>query len=235
MATAWDDINGRQPVAVPHSTGLSATSDEPLKPTRGHIACIAELSLRFPAARDTDSRQYQARLDFLANDTAHLAVPLLRAACDRVALTARGLPYASEIITAATQIVEERQRAAVRDKATTTAGPAMGDKAAAYALANLAHIVKGGRVMQTADGETFKLGDKGERRGIRPDGSTIEPWHAKDPGEAKGHFRCRSEDRHALERCYREYDADFRVLENCKIVWTHEKQAAYERQFAGDA
>jgi len=49
-------------------------------------------------------------LDYLAQDTAHLTVPLLRAACDVVARDAKGLPYASEIITAATQLVEERQR-----------------------------------------------------------------------------------------------------------------------------
>jgi hypothetical protein len=82
------------------------------------MACIAELSLRFPAARDVDARQYQARLDFLASDTAHLAVPLLRAACDRVAQTAKGLPYASEILTAATAIVEERQRVNPNDRQT---------------------------------------------------------------------------------------------------------------------
>ena len=175
--------------------------------------------MRFPAARDVDARQYQARLDYLANDLAHLAVPLLRAACDRVALTARGLPYASEIIAAATQIVEERQRAAVRDKTAATSGPSMGDKAAAYAMSNLAHIAKGGRVMQTADGSEFKLGDRGERRGIRPDGSAIEPFFRHE-GEVEGvpaGWYVRQDDVAALAQCYRQYDAEYR-LSGAKIV-----------------
>jgi len=81
-----------------------------LKPTPGHKRAIAELALRFPAGREYDPDQYQLRLEYLAKDTAHIAVGLLRQACDRVAQTARGLPYASEILTAATAIVGERQR-----------------------------------------------------------------------------------------------------------------------------
>lgn len=117
MATAWDDITGRavarieQAPALNGQSGNSETLPEPLKPTPGHKRAIAELALRFPAGRDYDPDQYQLRLEYLAKDCAHLAVPLLRAACDRVAQTARGLPYASEIIAAATQLVEERQRA----------------------------------------------------------------------------------------------------------------------------
>jgi len=224
MATAWDEINGRALAnlgQVPHSTGLSATSDEPLKPTRGHMACIAELSLRFPAARDTDSRQYQARLDFLASDTAHLAVPLLRAACDRVAQTAKGLPYASEIITAATAIIEERQRAQVSADRGALGGVQIGDKAAAYHCANAACLAKGMKVMQTDDGELFKLGDKGERRGIRPDGSAIVPFFRHE-GEVEGvpaGWYVRQEDAATLTRCFQQYEADFhlagaRVLRN---------------------
>jgi hypothetical protein len=91
---------------------------EPLKPTPGHKRAIAELALRFPAGREYDPDQYQLRLEYLAKDTAHIAVGLLRQACDRVAQTARGLPYASEILTAATAIVEERQRVNPNDRMT---------------------------------------------------------------------------------------------------------------------
>jgi hypothetical protein len=87
-----------------------------LKPTPGHKRAIAELALRFPAGREYDPDQYQLRLEYLAKDTAHIAVGLLRQACDRVAQTARGLPYASEILTAATAIVEERQRVNPHDR-----------------------------------------------------------------------------------------------------------------------
>lgn len=132
------------------------------------MACIAELSLRFPAARDVDSRQYQARLDFLASDTAHLAVPLLRAACDRVAQTAKGLPYASEIIAAATAIIEERQRVTQREA--TGGQPVMGDRAAAFANINRQQLAHGKRLFFTAAGETFMEG-LGERRRVRSDGT----------------------------------------------------------------
>ena len=171
MATAWDDITGRAVAnagQVHQSTGLSATSEEPLKPTRGHMACIAELSLRFPAARDTDSRQYQARLDFLASDTAHLTVPLLRAACDRVAQTAKGLPYASEIIAAATAIVEERQR--VTQCEATGGQPVMGDRAAVYANINRQQLAAGRKLFFTDAGDQFMEGPQEPRR-VMPDGT----------------------------------------------------------------
>jgi hypothetical protein len=132
------------------------------------MACIAELSLRFPAARDVDSRQYQARLDFLASDTAHLAVPLLRAACDRVAQTAKGLPYASEIITAATAIVEERQR--VTQCEATGGQPVMGDRAAVYANINRQQLAAGRKLFFTDAGDQFMEGPQEPRR-VMPDGT----------------------------------------------------------------
>jgi hypothetical protein len=122
----WSDITGRAVAnigAAPDLSGQSSslqseTIAEPLKPTPGHKRAIAELALRFPAGREYDPDQYQLRLEYLAKDTAHIAVGLLRQACDRVAQTARGLPYASEILTAATAIVEERQRVNPQDRMT---------------------------------------------------------------------------------------------------------------------
>jgi hypothetical protein len=173
--------------------------------------------LRFPAARDVDQRQYQARLDYLANDTAHIAVPLLRAACDRVAQTAKGLPYASELLAAAAQLVEERQR--VQPSGTSGQATATNDRAAAYHRANVACMAKGMRVMQTDDGELFKLGDRGDRRGIRPDGSAIVPFFRHD-GQVEGvpaGWYVRQEDVAALARCYSEYGANYE-LRGAKIV-----------------
>jgi len=88
-----------------------SVGEEPPNPTAAHKACIAELLLRFPCPRDVDPDSYQARATLLAKDCAALAPGLLRKACDRVAQTARGLPYASEILTAAATIVAERQAA----------------------------------------------------------------------------------------------------------------------------
>ena len=85
--------------------------EEPPSPTAAHKACIAELLLRFPCPRDIDPESYQARASLLAKDCAALQPGLLRKACDRAAQTARGLPYASEILTAAATIVAERQAA----------------------------------------------------------------------------------------------------------------------------
>lgn len=80
-------------------------------PTAGHRAVIAELLLRFPCPRDVDPDDYKARAELLARDTAALQPGLLRKAADRVAQSARGLPFASELLEAARLIVEERQRA----------------------------------------------------------------------------------------------------------------------------
>jgi hypothetical protein len=109
-------------------------------------------------------------LDFLASDTAHLAVPLLRAACDRVAQTAKGLPYASEIIAAATQIVEERQRVQTAADRSAPGGVQMGDRAAAYANINRQQLAAGRRMFFTDAGEWFVEAPHEPRR-VNPDGT----------------------------------------------------------------
>lgn len=176
---------------VQASTGLSATSDEPLKPTRGHKACIAELALRFPAARDVDHRQYQARLDFLAQDTAHIGVPLLRAACDRVAQTARGLPYASEILAAATAIVEERQRVHPKDRTGVTAAGEIIDDAErpiGQARDNIGRCMERNQYLARvgADYRVFPVGEHSMGKVQVRDNGTIAPTHGCT---ADGKFR----------------------------------------------
>lgn len=178
MATAWEETTGRALASIGAAPALSGQSNslqletvtEPLKPTPGHKRAIAELALRFPAGREYDPDQYQLRLEYLAKDTAHIAVSLLRQACDRVAQTARGLPYASEIIAAATQIVEERQRVQVAADRSAPGGVQMGDRAAAYANINRQQLAAGRRLFFTDSGDQFMEGPQEPRR-VMPDGT----------------------------------------------------------------
>lgn len=151
------------------------SSEEPLemKATMAHRRVIAELGLRFPCPRDTDPDEYGARLDFLAHDTAHLATGLLRKACDRAAQSARGLPYASEIIACATAIIEERQR--VEGVIDVRAG-GVDARAENYRRSNRDNADKGSPVRWTDEGEAFRIGAPGEKRCTRADGSVCAPW-----------------------------------------------------------
>jgi hypothetical protein len=226
MDTDWQQIIKRNLAAATPPSTCSETQwegDLPPRPkaTRGHRQAIAELGLRFRPAATEEHEAHAFRLELLAVDCADLAPGLLRMACDVVAREARFLPSAAELRAAAQRIVEERQR--VRDaaayQATGQPMPVAGDKAAAYARANRMARDKGWRVMQAPDGELFKLGDFGERRGIRGDGSAIVPFFRRE-GEVDGvppGWWCRQEDAAALAQCYREYDAEF-ALQGCLIV-----------------
>lgn len=121
MNEHWDgSSNPRRDIgATPHGRGSSSSEPSSLptltdgerKPSKAVEACILELALRFPCPRDTDPDRYAARLNLLTRDCAGLNPALLRKACDRAAQTAKGLPYASEILAAAAEIVAERQQA----------------------------------------------------------------------------------------------------------------------------
>ncbi len=209
-----------QPTSAASASKCSENSETELKPTRGHKAAIAELVLRFPCPRDTDPDSYRARVEYLEKDVAHLAVPLLRAACDRAAQSARGLPYASEIINQATAIVEERQR--VMERASNPVGgqtSAPDAKTAAYYAGNVAAMQRGSRFMQTKDGEMFELGSFGERRGVRNDGSVIEPWfHHEQPNDTitRGWW-CKNEDAANLAHCFARFGSPYR-MDGAKVV-----------------
>lgn len=218
---SWTAALASLPTGEATASTCSESFEPKLKPTRGHKACITELSLRFPCPRDTDPEAYQRRLDYLADDTCHLAVPLLRAACDRAAQSARGLPYASEIINQATAIVEERQRQA--DRASNPMGgqaSAPDSRTAAYYAGNVAALQRGGKCMMTGAGEMFKLGDLGERRGVRYDGSIIEPWfhHKADDSDpiAQGWW-CKQEDARMLAESYSNSNAPYRMA-GCMVT-----------------
>lgn len=131
------------------------------EPTAAHRACISELVLRFPCPRDTDPDDYAARAELLARDCASLQAGLLRKACDRVAQSARGMPYASEIHAAAAAIVEERQRAQAAPERTA------GDNApGGISGLNIALIERNRHIIAT----NFRFSDGKEHRWVNDNG-----------------------------------------------------------------
>lgn len=139
----------------------------------------------------------------LIDQTAHIPADMLDAGIARWRKQSRFWPQAAQLIQACAHA--ERDDRATGD--TTT------DKAAAYARSNLDCIRKGVKVMQTASGELFKLGDRGEMRGVQRDGSAIEPFFRK-AGEVEG-VKCgwyvRQDEAEVLAACYRHYGAEFTV------------------------
>lgn len=114
-------------------------------------------------------------MDYLAKDLAHIAVPLLRAACDRAAQSARGMPYASEILACAATIVEERQRAAdpVQAQPFATVERDL-DKLAVVARAYNRENAGAGNLMRWTDTmQPFRIGDPGEKRFTNSNGAVI--------------------------------------------------------------
>ena len=208
----------RQALAQSHSTEATQRStdtersSESLttqpKPTRGHHACITELGLRFPKARDDDPESYALRMDYLAKDLAHLTVPLLRAACDRAAQSARGMPYASEILACAAAIVEERQRAIepVHMAGRHQPSPDLDGLAIKAREYNRANADIGSPYRWTDAMQVFAIGSLGERRATRDDGSIIEPWLGEDQ-----QWHPPAGDGPALAAAYRQHGAHFQI------------------------
>lgn len=198
-------------------------------PKAALLQVMTEWLVRWPCPASHDEEHYVRRMCLLIWDCRDLQPALLRKAGDYVARIPNRptvMPSASEIMGAVEQLMAARaakQAAAMRQEAQERGQPmpAIGDKAAAYHRANLRHMeATGGRVMQTDDGELFKLGDRGERRGIRPDGSAIVPFfhHRKDASDTipQGWY-CRQEDVAALSECYRRYGAEF-ILRGAMVV-----------------
>ena len=184
-----------------------SSSDErlPMTATTAHRRVIAELGLRFPCPRDTDPDEYGARLDFLAHDTAHLATGLLRKACDRAAQSARGLPYASEIIACATAIIEERQRV---DGVINVGAGVVGASAEAYRRSNRANSDSGNPVRWTDEGEAFRIGAPGEKRCTRADGSVCAPWFGD---QTQTWLPPTPDDADLMNAAYERYGSPYRV------------------------
>ena len=184
-------------------------------------AVVYEFAIRWPCPKDTRPEFYQSRLVMLGRDCVEMAPGLLRKAGDRVArIPGRFnlLPSASELHKAANDLIAERAAKQTADhiahaEAQGRPAPVMGDKSAAYAVANLRALKAGMRVMQAEDGGIFRLGDPGERRGVRRDGSAIEPFFRRQDeveGVPPGWY-CRSQDSDVLAACYRHYEAQFAV------------------------
>lgn len=195
------------------------------KATRGHRQAVAEIGLRYRPSNAADMEAHRLRLELLACDLSEISPALIRAAGDRVAQSSDFMPKASEILAAAREIVAERQRAprdgiAISADGEIIAKPQPGDKVAAYHAANRLALNNGSRVMQADDGELFRLGDPGERRGVRSDGSAIVPWfhHNKGDGDTVPNgWYCKHDDVAALSDCYRQHAARF-VLRGAMIV-----------------
>ncbi len=190
-------------------------------------AVMAEFLIRWPCPASTDEGHHLARMTLLFADCRDRSPGMMRKAGDVVARTPHRpavMPSASEIITAVEAIMADRAAKQEADKrqAAADAGrplPPVGDKAAAYARANLDAIRKGWRVMQTDDGSLFRLGDPGEMRCVRRDGSAIVPFHRKD-GEVEGvpaGWYVRQEDVEVCAACYRHYCAGFH-LQGARVV-----------------
>jgi hypothetical protein len=202
--------------------------DGDAKPTKAHEAVVYEFGLRWKRLEKEDPDQYNARLRLLMRDCAGLAPGLLRKAGDRVAIdTARyrtnSLPSSVEIHIAAEAIMAERaakQMAAEREAFRPQPGAThLGDKEAAYASGNLTALGKGMRLMMTSKGDSFRLGDVDECRGIRDNGSAIEPWfhHSADGDGIPSGLYCLKPDASVLADCYRQSRAPFRV-DGCRIL-----------------
>lgn len=160
-------------------------------------------------------------MDYLAKDLAHIAVPLLRAACDRAAQSARGMPYASDILACAAAIVEDRQRAAepVRMAGRHQASPDLDGLAVKAREYNRANADIGSPFRWTDAMQVFAVGATGERRATRDDGSIIEPWLGEDK-----QWHPPAGDSGALGAAYRRHGAHYRVLAG-NIVDTREALA----------
>ena len=191
------------------------------EPSKPMLAVVHEFAIRWPCPKDTDPDFYSARLKMLARDCGEMSPGLLRKAGDYVARIPgrfNTMPSASELYQAAEQVIADRAAKQVAEQRQHAAEqgrpmPQPGDKSAAYAAANLRALKAGMRGMQTASGELFRLGEPGERRGVRRDGSAIEPFFRR-PGEVDGvasGWYCRAEDSEVLAACYRHYEARFTV------------------------
>lgn len=141
MATAWDETTGRA-VAVGSTaaaqrwtcseTPSETMEDLPPRPkaTRGHRQAVAEIGLRFQPSNAQDLEAHRMRLELLAIDCSEITPTLLRQAGDRVAQYSQFLPKASEILAAAREIVEDRQRVQRNSGFATNAdGEIMGSRA----------------------------------------------------------------------------------------------------------
>jgi hypothetical protein len=180
MSKAFSDIVGKMNLIEhdiqPLDCSTTAREDSlPPRPraTRAHRQAITELGLRFQPSNSTDLEAYHVRLELLASDCSQIPPTLLRDACDRAALLAKGLPYVSEILACAKLIVEERHHAATSDAQLQKSRSSRREEA--YAASNRDAVAKGefGRI--TADRQYFKMDDPWERRGCRSDGTVIEP------------------------------------------------------------
>lgn len=141
---------------------------------RAHRKVISEIGLRFPLPRGADSEAHHVRLELLAWDCRHVPADLLREACDLAATTAKGLPYASEILVCVEQIERERRRVGASDLQTASFSGV--ESYSTYAAPNREAAEQNAPGRITRDHQLFCMDDPNEMRGCRPDGTVIQPW-----------------------------------------------------------
>jgi hypothetical protein len=165
-------FRGVLPMADFYSAVDNSLPPRPRAP-RAHRTVISEIGLRFPLPRGADLEAHRVRLELLAWDCRHVPADLLREACDRAALKAKGLPYASEILAYVEDLREERHRSQLgsADRQQTSGSVA----SQAYAARNREAAEQNAPGRLTSDREFFLMNDCNETRGCRADGTVIEP------------------------------------------------------------
>lgn len=164
---------------------------------------MGELGLRFKPERAEDQPDARAALQLLMEDLSDIPPHILAVAVREISRTRPkhyGLPGASEIIERCKDILD-------RDKPAPAAGePDARTKAARRH--NIDNASKGSPLRWTSGMELFRIGEVGERRACRDDGSIIEPWFNSEtctwhPPEGCGDL---------LDAAYERYGARYRVI-----------------------
>jgi hypothetical protein len=224
-ASPWAELTGRALASSAVTLPSRASSDytpslrpgEEAKPSKAIEAVVYEFGIRWPCPRDVDPDRYDMRLRDLMRLCAGFAPGLLRKAGDRVAVVPGRpftLPSAGELHEAADAIMSDRaamQNAAQRREDPQAPRPMTGGgtpdgKASAARRYNIDNAAKGSPFRWTDGMDAFRIGDPGERRATREDGSVIEPWFGDDK-----HWRTPKGDEGAWSRCHAAHETHYEL------------------------
>lgn len=222
-ASPWAEVTGRALANSAATRPLTASSDytpslrpgEEAKPSKAIEAVVYEFGIRWPCPRDVDPDRYDMRLRDLMRLCAGFAPGLLRKAGDRVAVHPGRpftLPSAGELHEAADAIMTERaamQMAAQRRDDPREPRPMAGGgtpdgKANAARRYNIDNTATGNPMRWTDNMDVFRIGETGERRATREDGSVIEPWFGDDK-----QWRTPKGDENAWSRAHEAHDTHY--------------------------
>lgn len=143
---------------------------------------LGGLGLRYKPERDEDQPDAKAALQLLMEDLSDVQPHFLEQAVREISRTRPkhfGLPGASEVIQLCKDILDRNKLEPVAGELDTR-----GKTARCY---NIDNASTGSPFRWTKDMELFRIGDLGERRASRDDGSIIEPWFKRgEPGSGDG-------------------------------------------------